>query len=119
MTPGRSVFLGSLLVSIVLALFLVPGDPVPFTILLAALGAVAAAGMFAPESAGRWLLSLGVLNLVTVAPELALRAAGFTYVSGIQFGYPKPYEFWQLVPDEELFWRLPSETRPAIKAGSP
>jgi len=108
-TPGRSVFLGSLLISIVLCVLLIPGDPRGYTIALAALGAVAAAGLSAPKRAGRLLLSLGVLNLVTVVPELGLRVAGFTYTSGIQFGYPTPDLFWQLVPDEELFWLLPTE----------
>ncbi len=109
MTPGRAVLLGSLLLSIVLCVPLVADDPQPFTIALALLGAVAAAGLFAPERAGRVLLSLGVLILVTVVPELGLRVAGFTHVSSIQFGYPTPEEFWHLVPDEELFWLLPSE----------
>lgn len=109
MTAGRSIFLGSLLVSLVLALLLIPRDAQTFTLVLVALGVVTAAGSFAPARADRALLSLAVLNLLTVAPELALRAANFSYASGVQFGYPTPEEFWEFVPDEDLFWLLPVE----------
>ncbi len=55
-------------------------------------------------SAPGWLIAAAVLNLLLVAPELGLRAAGFRHESGIQFGYPRPSEFRAFRPDEQLFW---------------
>jgi lysophospholipase L1-like esterase len=52
-------------------------------------------------------LALAALNLALVVPELGLRSAGFRHVSGIQFGFPEPEEFWELELDPELFWKLP------------
>ena len=52
-------------------------------------------------------ISLAVLNLALATPELALRAADVTYEMGIQFGYPRPSQFLELVPDKDLFWKLP------------
>jgi lysophospholipase L1-like esterase len=51
-------------------------------------------------------MSLAILNLVLPTPELALRAADVTYEMGIQFGYPRPSQFQELVPDEDLFWKM-------------
>ena len=56
-----------------------------------------------------WFLSLAILNLLLLTPELLLRQANFHYELGIQFGYPNPTQFESLVPDEELFWRLSPE----------
>jgi lysophospholipase L1-like esterase len=53
-----------------------------------------------------WLLGLAVLNLLLVLPELGLRAAGFRYESGIEFGYPRPSHFVAFEPHERLFWTL-------------
>ena len=105
----RSVFLGSLLLSAGLSLVLVLRDPSAYTLALAALGGVAVLGLFAPPRWAGLLLAVGVLNAVTVLPELALRAAGFQYASGIQFGYPAPELFWHLLPDQELLWTLPPD----------
>ena len=52
----------------------------------------------------RWFLSLAVLNLLAVVPELALRLRGFRYESGRQFGYPQPSEFTRFVPHPQLLW---------------
>jgi len=52
-------------------------------------------------------ISLAILNIVLATPELALRAADITYETGIQFGYPRPSQFLELVPDKDLFWKLP------------
>ena len=57
-----------------------------------------------------WMLSLGVLVAALLLPELVLRAVGFRYESGIQFGFPRPDSFARLVQDEKLFWRLPPST---------
>ncbi len=53
------------------------------------------------------LLALATLQSLLVIPELGLRSAGYEHVSGIQFGYPHPEDFWQLELDDELFWKLP------------
>ena len=64
-----------------------------------------------------WVISLAVLNLFIVVPELGLRVAGFRYESGIQqFMYPNPTQFLsEYVPDKKLFWKLPS-SRPDINS---
>jgi lysophospholipase L1-like esterase len=69
---------------------------------------------------GAWMLSLGrrgrscgplialaTLQTLLVTPELGLRSAGYQHLSGIQFGYPHPEDFWELELDDELFWKLP------------
>jgi lysophospholipase L1-like esterase len=54
----------------------------------------------------KWFVSLAVLNVVLVIPEVALRCAGFRRETGVEFGWPRPRDFQALVPDEKLFWRL-------------
>lgn len=54
-------------------------------------------------------VALAVLWTLLVVPELGLRSAGFRHVSGIEFGYPSPTDFLELQPDEELFWKMPSD----------
>jgi len=55
----------------------------------------------------RLFLLASVLNLILVPPEAYLRFKGFRYESGIQFGYPRPYQFSVFEPHETLFWRFP------------
>jgi lysophospholipase L1-like esterase len=55
----------------------------------------------------RVFLLVSVLNLVLVPAEAYLRMRGFRYESGIQFGYPRPYQFSAFERDESLFWRFP------------
>ena len=107
-------YLTSLGLSIALAVWLVTRDPVTYGALATALVAAAAFGVRDRQRLGGWLVALGVLNLLTLAPELGLRAAGFRHVSGVQFGYPTPEEFWELVPDERLFWTLPPDPAPQL-----
>jgi lysophospholipase L1-like esterase len=57
-----------------------------------------------------WLLILAAFNLVIVAPEMVLRAAGFTYESGVQYGKPRDKAWVRLVPDEDLMWTFPPST---------
>lgn len=52
-----------------------------------------------------WFISLAVIHLLILTPEVLLRLNEFYYTTGIQFGYPKTFE--EFVPDEELFWTLP------------
>lgn len=82
--------------------------------LAAGFALVAAAGFALIRSlsrAGRSsgpLFALWTLQALLVVPELGLRSAGFEHLSGIQFGYPHPEDFWQLELDDELFWKLPA-----------
>jgi len=57
-----------------------------------------------------WLLALAAFNLVIVAPEMALRAAGFKYESGAQYGKPRDKAWVPLVPDKDLMWTFPPST---------
>jgi lysophospholipase L1-like esterase len=57
-----------------------------------------------------WLLGVAAVNLTLLVPELALRAAGVRFESGIQFGYPRPGDLLELEIDDKLFWRLPRST---------
>src|SRR5262249_57762072 len=52
-------------------------------------------------------LSLAALNLFLLTPELILHQMRFHYELGVQFGYPQPKDFKALLPDPELFWKLP------------
>ncbi|MEW6110531.1 MAG: GDSL-type esterase/lipase family protein [Thermodesulfobacteriota bacterium] len=54
-----------------------------------------------------WLLTIAAFNLVIVAPEMALRAVGFTYESGVQYGKPRDKAWVRLVPDKDLMWTFP------------
>jgi lysophospholipase L1-like esterase len=60
-----------------------------------------------------WLLTIAVLNLFILVPELSLRVAGFSYESGIanlaeeQFAVLRPEARSIFVPDENLYWKLP------------
>lgn len=54
-----------------------------------------------------WFLSIAVLNLLIVSPELALRLVDFRYQSVIEFGYPRSMLAY-LESDEKLFWKRKS-----------
>ena len=56
-----------------------------------------------------WMLSIAVINLLVVVPELTLRAIDFRYAPGIRGGYRRG--MWEgrvirLIPDEKLFWKV-------------
>ena len=65
------------------------------------------------------LVSVAVLNLLLVVPELTLRLYEYRYEAGIQFGHPRPQYFEHLEPDEELFWKLPVANPRANSLGFP
>jgi lysophospholipase L1-like esterase len=66
-------------------------------------------------------LTLGIINLLLVAPELGLRvAADFRYQSGVwqkrDFAYPEQrHFFWRIIPDDKLFWKY-SPDEPGINS---
>lgn len=64
-------------------------------------------------------LSIAVLNLCAIVPELSLRIANFRYESGIQFGYPRPSNFIRYEPDEQLFWKLKASEPDVNSLGFP
>lgn len=74
----------------------------------AVLGLAGALALRAGRRAGPWL-ALAVVNLALLVPELGLRVAGFRDVARVEFGYPEPEQLTELVPDRQLFWKLPSD----------
>ncbi len=53
-----------------------------------------------------FFISIAILNLLIVVPELSLRVTNFRYESGIQFGYPRAGDFVTFEQDVDLFWKL-------------
>jgi lysophospholipase L1-like esterase len=107
----RALFSISLLISIVLAVIVTINDLLFIKVLfgLALFTVVSLVVMNMLHSANKRLglfLSLAILNIFLVVPELVLRVTGFRYEAGIQFGYPRPSQYIRLMPDPELFWRL-------------
>ena len=71
----------------------------------------------------KWLLSSAVLALAVLVPELLLRASGFEYRSGVQFGFPDPQRMAFFDSDPRLFWKLkpaedPEHARPDVSGNS-
>lgn len=106
----RSVCVVSFLISLFLAFFLaflrVPAVAILQTIFVVM---VLAAWWLIPYLHRRkrpisWFLTIAVLNILFVAPELGLWIKGFRYESGIQFGWPRPTSFRRLRPDDRLLW---------------
>ena len=60
-------------------------------------------------------ITLAVLNIFIVVPELGLRVAKFRYESGIQFGYPRAGDFVTFEQDVNLFWKLNTKL-PAVNS---
>ena len=112
----RACFVVSIALSLALCIWLTSRDAQLYGALAGGLGALLLVGWLLPARAGGWLLALGVLNGLTLLPELALRAGDFQFVSGVQFGYPTPEEFWELVPDEELLGKLPPGDNPPVNS---
>jgi lysophospholipase L1-like esterase len=56
------------------------------------------------------VLSLSVLLLIVVTPEVGLRLLDFRYETGIVFDAGDTPRFYSLIPDEGLFWTLPPGT---------
>ena len=72
---------------------------------------------------GKWLLFAAVLVASLVVPELLLRAFGFDYRSGVQFGFPDPSRMAFFASDPRLFWKLkpaadPTHVRPDVDGNS-
>jgi lysophospholipase L1-like esterase len=111
----RMLFVGSFLISTVLLVGLSLAQPLRSNIAAGyAWGAALVLGTLVIGTCTgkrrgllRFFLLVSILNLVLVPPELYLRLRGFRYESGIQFGYPRPYQFNVFQPDEKLFWTFP------------
>jgi len=111
----RVIFIFSFLISSILLMLLATAQPLKSNIAasylwLAALvfGVIAIGGCRGKRKKYlKFFLLIAVLNIIIVPPELYLRLKGFRYETGIQFGYPRPYQFKVFVPDEKLFWKFP------------
>jgi lysophospholipase L1-like esterase len=119
----RMIYVGSFLISTLLLIVLSLKQPLRSNIAAGYLfGAALVFGAIiigtlrgARHGLLRLFLILAVLNIVIVPPELFLRLRGFRYESGIQFGYPRPYQFDVFEPDAKLFWKFPP-SRPGVNA---
>jgi lysophospholipase L1-like esterase len=119
----RWIFIVSFLVSTVVLAILATGQPLRSNIAFAFLWAIiltAGALVLGRIRSGHHLLLrlallAAVVNLILVPPEAYLRYSGFRYESGIQFGYPRPYQFSAFEPDENLFWKFPP-SQPGINS---
>jgi len=111
----RIIFVASFLISTAALAMLALSQPTRTHIAASYLfGAILVLGTMAIGSlTGRhrrifgFILLVSILNLVFVPAEAYLRFKGFRYESGIQFGYPRPYQFNVFEPDEKLFWKFP------------
>ncbi len=111
----RMIYVGSLLVSTLLLIALSIRQPLPSNIAAGYLwGAVLVLGAIVigtltgkRRGALRLFFILAILNIVIVPPETYLRLRGFRFESGIQFAYPRPYQFNVFQPDARLFWTFP------------
>ncbi len=116
----RVVLFGSSAISVVLALVATLRDELEPGALLALLAVIGLLWWLvgALDRRGRavtWMMSLGVLNLVLVVPEMALRVSGFRHEGGIELQLTEETGFGKLVRDPELFWIYDS-TRPEINS---
>ena len=114
----KAIFGFSLILSIILSALLL-FNSLRWLIMIAVLAVILFGGWRMAnvlDKRGRsysWLLTLAVLNLFIMVPELSPRVAGFSYVSGIanmaeeQFAVLRPEARSIFVPDENLFWKLP------------
>ncbi|HUV36204.1 MAG TPA: GDSL-type esterase/lipase family protein [Patescibacteria group bacterium] len=111
----RYIFIVSFLVSAIVLIVLAVKQPLRSNIVFAFLwGIILAGGAIVlgrihdrHQLFLRIALLVSVFNCIIVPPEAYLRYTGFRYESGIQFGYPRPYQFSVFEPDEHLFWKFP------------
>ncbi len=116
----RVVLFGSLAISLLLAVAaLARGELGAATVaVLAGVGLGLWRLVSALDARGRpvtWLMSLGVLNLLLVVPEMALRVVGFRHEAGIELQLTEEAGFGKLVRDRELFWKYDA-ARPEINS---
>ncbi len=115
------IFVGSLLLPLIGAHLLSLSHQREWLYLSYGIIGCALASYFAIPSLARrgkninWFLSLAMLNLLVLTPELFLREFDFYYDMGIQFGYPRPTQFAAYEPDKDLFWKMPPG-RPGVNS---
>ncbi|MBD3217233.1 MAG: hypothetical protein GF310_03075 [candidate division Zixibacteria bacterium] len=126
----KAIFGLSLILSIILSALLL-FNSLRWLIMIAVLAVILFSGCRIAnmlDKRGRsysWLLTIAVLNLFIMVPELSLRVAGFSYVSGIanmaeeQFAVLRPEARSIFVPDKDLFWKLPSSNDNVNSYGFP
>ncbi len=64
-----------------------------------------------------WLMIFFTVNLFFITPEVILKITNFRYESGVEFGYPRPFDFMRYQPDSVLFWKLSPEIQGINSAG--
>ncbi|HEQ98485.1 MAG TPA: hypothetical protein ENO22_03995 [candidate division Zixibacteria bacterium] len=126
----KAIYSFSLIVSILLSVVLLFSSA-KWLIMIAILAALFFLGIRVADVLDRcgksysWLLTIAVLNLFIIVPELSLRVAGFSYVSGIanmaeeQFAVLRPEARSIFVPDKNLFWKLPPSNENVNSFGFP
>ena len=109
-------FSSSIILSLVLLLI---GHGLPLVLLALILLAVSSwfvmAYLFKLGKEIRWFISLAVLNLVIIVPELALRVIDFQYEPGVLYANLRPEVYSGFVPDKDLFWKLP-RSKPGVNS---
>ena len=121
----RFIYLLSVGLSLVLTVPLIFQNLMPYLLLFLFFLTLLAAGWIAlrwTEKRNRpagFFMTITMLNLLFIAPELLLRDFRFRYESGIQFGHPRPTHFLHFINDEQLFWRLNPEHRGVNSFGFP
>jgi lysophospholipase L1-like esterase len=108
----RTLFIASLLIPLGLAFIMTARGrgyiPLYTVLVLYALAGFCLIPVLARRGNGdRVFLSLAVLNVLLLTPEMLLRFVRFEFAPGVQFGYPRPTSWEPLLPDAELFWKLP------------
>jgi lysophospholipase L1-like esterase len=119
----RMIFVGSFLVSTIALAALAIEQPLRSNIAAGYLcGAFLVIGILVIGAVSgkrrrflHFFLLVSILNISLVPAEAYLRMRGFRYESGIQFGYPRPYQFSAFEVDERLFWRF-SPDEPGVNS---
>ena len=108
---GQMVWVGSLVPALIGSVWLSITRPY-FWVYAIGLGGVTAvvAWWLIPylgkyQKGNQWVISIAVLNLLWLTPEVFLRVNNFQYETGILFAYPRTFQ--RLQPDADLFWTLP------------
>jgi lysophospholipase L1-like esterase len=108
----RALFIGSLLIPLGLAFVMSDRGRgyVPlytFLVLYAVAGFCLIPVLARRGNGDKVFLSLAVLNVLLLTPEMILHYVRFESALGVQFGYPRPTSREPLLPDSKLFWKLP------------
>lgn len=111
----RMLFVGSFLLSSILLILLalsqntkthILASYISIVVLFAGTAYLGSSSIRRKKTLELFLLAAAV-NLIIVPTETFLRIRGFRYEPGVQFGYPRPYQFSAFEPHEKLFFIFP------------